>query len=73
MSNVTGMSIAVNSTAVVEDVQPSYDGVELKCSENTNLAVFCVAVLRVGMFLNHVIYYCFHTMLCTQQKWTHCA
>ena len=40
--------LAVNSTAVVSNVQPSYNGTVLRCSEFANLSMFSVAVLRVA-------------------------
>ena len=43
-----GMVSAVNSTAVVNNVQPSYSGTVLKCSENTDLSMFSQTVLRVA-------------------------
>ena len=39
---------AVISTAVVSNVQPSYNGTVLKCSEFANLSMFSEAVLRVA-------------------------
>ena len=43
-----GMVSAVNSTAVVSNVQPSYNGTVLRCSEYTDLTMFREAVLRVA-------------------------
>ena len=43
-----GTVSAVNSTAVVSDVQPSYNGTVLKCSEFANLSMFSETVLRVA-------------------------
>ena len=40
--------LAVNSTAVVSNVQPSYNGTTLKCSEDADLSMFREAVLRVA-------------------------
>ena len=52
VSVMNGMASAVNSTAVVGNVQPSYNGTVLKCSEFTDLSMFSEAVLRVaGMSL----------------------
>ena len=39
---------AVNSTAVVNDVQPSYNGTALKCFENSDLSMFSETVLKVA-------------------------
>ena len=39
---------AVNSTAVVSNVQPSYNGTVLKCYEFADLNVFIETVLRVA-------------------------
>ena len=38
---------AVNSTAVVSNVQPSYNGTVLRCSEYPNTSMFREIVLRV--------------------------
>ena len=38
---------AVNSTAVVSDVLPSYDGILLKCSEYADLSIFSETILKV--------------------------
>ena len=47
--SLTGGTVsAVNSTAVVGNVQPSYNGTVLRCSEYTNLSMFREAVLRVA-------------------------
>ena len=43
-----GKVLAVNSTAVVSNVQPSYNGTTLKCSEDADLSMFREAVLRVA-------------------------
>ena len=43
-----GSASAVNSTAVVSNVQPSYNGTVLRCSEYTDLTMFSEAVLRVA-------------------------
>ena len=48
ISLMNGMVSAVNSTAVVSNVQPTYNGTVLKCSEFTNLSMFSEAVLRVA-------------------------
>ena len=40
--------LAVNSTAVVSNVQPSYNGTVLRCSEFADLSVFIETVLRVA-------------------------
>ena len=43
-----GIVSAVNSTAVVNNVQPSYNGTVLRCSEYADLAMFRETVLRVA-------------------------
>ena len=43
-----GAVLAVNSTAVVTNVQPSYNGTTLKCSEDAELSMFSEAILRVA-------------------------
>ena len=43
-----GTVSAVNSTAVVSNVQPSYNGTTLKCSEDADLSMFSEAVLKVA-------------------------
>ena len=43
-----GIVSAVNSTAVVSNVQPSDNGTVLKCSEYTDLTMFRETVLRVA-------------------------
>ena len=48
VSQTDGMVSAVNSTAVVSNVQPSYNGTTLKCSEYADLSMFSEAVLRVA-------------------------
>ena len=48
ISLMNGTVLAVNSTAVVNNVQPSYNGTVLKCSEFANLSMFSEAVLRVA-------------------------
>ena len=51
ISLMNGTVLGVNSTAVVNNVQPSYNGTVLRCSEFANLSMFSEAVLRVaGMF-----------------------
>ena len=47
--SLNGMALAVNSTAVVSDVQPSYNGTVLKCAEHADpLNLFSEEVLRVA-------------------------
>ena len=46
--HINGNVLAVNSTAVVSNVQPSYNGTMLKCSEDADLSIFREAVLRVA-------------------------
>ena len=48
ISLTNGTVSAVNSTAVVSNVQPSYNGTTLKCFENAVLSMFSEAVLRVS-------------------------
>ena len=48
VSVMNGTVLAVNSTAVVSDVQPSYNGTVLKCLEFANLSMFSEAVLSVA-------------------------
>ena len=43
-----GKVSAVNSTAVVSNIQPSYNGTTLKCYEDADLSMFREAVLRVA-------------------------
>ena len=43
-----GTVSAVNSTAAVYNIQPSYNGTTLRCSENTYLSMFSETVLRVA-------------------------
>lgn len=43
-----GTVSAVNSTAVVSNVQPSYNGTTLKCYENADLSMFSRVVLKVA-------------------------
>ena len=45
-----GSVLAVNSTAVISDVRPTYNGTVLKCYEFAikNLTVFIETVLRVA-------------------------
>ena len=46
---MTGATVlAVNSTAVVSNVQPSYNGTVLKCSEYANISMFREIVVRVA-------------------------
>ena len=46
--NGSAVVLAVNSTAVVSNVQPSYNGTVLRCSEYANLIMFSEAALRVA-------------------------
>ena len=48
ISQTNGTVSAVNSTAVVSNVQLSYNGTMLKCSENADLNMFSEAVLIVA-------------------------
>ena len=48
VSLMNGMALAVNSTAVVSNVQLSYNGTVLRCSEYADLSMFSEAVLRVA-------------------------
>ena len=58
VSLMNGMASAVNSTALASNVQPSYNGTVLKCSEFTNLSMFSEALLRVaGKVTAYVIVY----------------
>ena len=51
---VTGGNVsAVNSTAVVSNVQPSYNGTVLKCSEYADLSMFREIVVRVAGESHH--------------------
>ena len=43
-----GTVSAVNSTAVVSNVQPSNNGSTLKCSENADISMFSETVLRIA-------------------------
>ena len=45
---MNGMVLAVNSTAVVSDVQLSYNGTVLRCSEYADLSMFRETVLKVA-------------------------
>ena len=45
---MNGTVSAVNSTAVVSNVQPSYNGTTLKCFEDADLLMFSETVLRVA-------------------------
>lgn len=45
---INGVVLAVNSTAVVSNVQPSYNGTTLKCYENADLSMFSRVVLKVA-------------------------
>ena len=47
ISPTSGTVKAVNSTAVVNDVLLSYDGISLKCSEYADLSIFSETILRV--------------------------
>ena len=42
-----GTVTGVTSTAVVSNIQPSYNGTTLKCSEHANTIMFSEEVLRV--------------------------
>ena len=54
VSSLTNGTIsAVNSTAVVSNVQPSYNGTVLRCSEYTDLTMFRETVLRVAGIISH--------------------
>ena len=44
----TNGTVAVNSTAVVNNVQLSNNGITLKCSENADLSMFSETVMRVA-------------------------
>ena len=48
ISQTNGTVSAVNSTAVVSNVQLSYNDTTLKCSENADLSMFSETVLRVA-------------------------
>ena len=48
ISPTSGPVKAVNSTAVVSDVLPSYNGISLKCSEYADLSMFSETILRVN-------------------------
>ena len=48
VSLMNGMVSAVNSTAVVSNVQPSYNGTVLRCSEYADLSMLREIVLRVA-------------------------
>ena len=48
LTNGSAVVLAVNSTAVVSNVQPSYNGTVLRCSEYADLKMFSEAVLRVA-------------------------
>ena len=49
ITQTTGGTVtAVNSTAVVSDVQTSFNGTVLKCSEFSDLNMFYETVLRVS-------------------------
>ena len=45
---MNGVVLAVNSTAVASNVQPSYNGTVLRCSEYADLSMFIETVLRVA-------------------------
>ena len=45
---MNGIVSTVNSTAVVSNVQPSYNGTVLRCLELADLSMFSEAVLRVA-------------------------
>ena len=59
ISLMNGMVLAVNSTAVVSNVQPSYNGTVLKCSEFADLNMFSESILRVAGESQHgcIIHY----------------
>ena len=48
ISQTNGMVSAVNSTAVVSNIQLFYNGTTLRCSENADLNMFSETVLRVA-------------------------
>ena len=48
ISQTNGVVSAVNSTAVVSNVQPSYNSTMLRCSESANLSMFSEILLRVA-------------------------
>ena len=59
-----GKVSAVNSTAVVNNVQPSYNGTVLRCSEYADPSIFREIVLRVagishGIII-YIVYACMH-------------
>ena len=56
ISRINGAVLAVNSTAVVSNVQPSYDGAVLKCSEYADLSMFRETVLRVSGVSQYSVY-----------------
>ena len=63
ISQMNGMGSVVNSTAVVNNVQPSYNGTVLRCSEYADLSMFREIVLRVAgekLAYNHEAVY-FHS------------
>ena len=64
ISLMDGTVSAVNSTAVVSNVQPSYNGTVLRCSEFTNLSVFSEAVLRVAGISHCICIVCIIHMNC---------
>ena len=56
VSLMNGMVLAVNSTAVVSNIQPSYNGTMLKCAENADpLSLFREIVVRVAGIISHCI------------------
>ena len=62
ISLMNGMVLAVNSTAVVSNVQPSYNGTVLRCSEYADFSMFKETVLRVAgeeLAYNYEALYCF--------------
>ena len=68
---MNGMVLAVNSTAVVSNIQPSYNETALKCSEYTELTMFRETVLRVAGESLHGCT-CTHTYVKCNSI-THCA
>ena len=48
ISRMNGVVLAVNSTAVVSNVQLSYNGTVLRCSEFADLSMFRETVLKVA-------------------------
>ena len=48
VSLMNGTAFAVNSTAVVNNLQPLFNGTVLRCSEYADLSMFREIVLRVA-------------------------